>query len=103
MFDCAGMQKICGRIVRPLAQNRPSRPPGRDPTSAAIAALPPPSRNSALRRLAAARAHIIGATLVKFDTRKADPGFTYMDDYYGYSAEDEEVAAATLIATRKAG
>ncbi len=58
---------------------------------------------SALRRLAAARAHIIGATLVKFDTRKADPGFTYMDDYYGYSAEDEEVASATLIATQKAG
>ncbi len=53
MFDCAGMQKICGRIVRPRAQNRPSRPPGRDPTSAAIAASPPPSRNkSLLRRLA---------------------------------------------------
>ncbi len=34
MFDCAGMQKICGRIVRPRAQNRPSRPPGPDPTSA---------------------------------------------------------------------
>ena len=52
MFDCAGMQKICGRIVRPRAQNRPSRPPGRDPTSEAIAASPPSRNKSLLRRLA---------------------------------------------------
>ena len=55
MFDCTGMQKICGRIVRPRAQNRPSRPPGRDPTSAVIAASPAPLRNRSLpRRLASA-------------------------------------------------
>lgn len=56
----------------------------------------------ALRRLAAARANIIGAALVKFDARKADLGFAYLDDYYGYNSEDDEAPAAGLIASKGA-
>jgi capsular exopolysaccharide synthesis family protein len=59
--------------------------------------------DGALRRLAAARARIIGAALVKFDARKADPTFTYLSDYYGYGEEDSDAPAAGLITSRKAG
>jgi capsular exopolysaccharide synthesis family protein len=57
---------------------------------------------SALRRLTAARAHIIGAALVKFDARKADSSYSYLADYYGYDDQDEAPAAG-LIASQKAG
>ena len=56
----------------------------------------------ALRRLASARAHIIGAVLVKFNARTADPSYSYLADYYGYSAEDDEAATAGLIASSNA-
>ena len=56
MSDCAGMQKVCGRIVRPRVQDRPSRPPGHNPTSSAIGAPPPYARNSSLLRLIASAA-----------------------------------------------
>ena len=48
--------------------------------------------DSAIRRLAASRAHVIGAVLVKFDVSKADFGSSYLLDYYGYgeSANDTE-------------
>lgn len=42
---------------------------------------------NALSRLAAGRAHIVGAVLSKFDWRKADPGSAYLSDYY-YSYGD---------------
>jgi capsular exopolysaccharide synthesis family protein len=61
------------------------------------------SIEGALRRLAAARAHIIGAALVKFDARKADPGYTFLGDYYGYSDGDDEAPAPGLIAARNVG
>jgi capsular exopolysaccharide synthesis family protein len=54
----------------------------------------------ALRRLASARAHIIGAVLVKFNTHTADPSYSYLADYYGYGAEDDEAPTAGLIASR---
>ena len=54
----------------------------------------------ALRRLASARAHIIGAVLVKFNASAADPSYSYLADYYGYSAEDDEAPAAGLIASK---
>jgi succinoglycan biosynthesis transport protein ExoP len=54
----------------------------------------------ALRRLASARAHIIGAVLVKFNPRTADPSYSYLADYYGYSAEEDEAPTAGLIASR---
>jgi polysaccharide biosynthesis transport protein len=53
---------------------------------------------SALRRLASARAQVIGAVLAKFDVRKADPGSSYLDYYYGYGTEDDEAPSAGLIA-----
>lgn len=40
--------------------------------------------DGAIRRLNAARAHLIGAVLVKFDVAKADFGSSYLLDYYGY-------------------
>ncbi len=40
--------------------------------------------DSAVRRLNAARANLIGAVLVKFDVAKADFGSGYLLDYYGY-------------------
>ncbi|WP_310467430.1 polysaccharide biosynthesis tyrosine autokinase [Sphingomonas sp.] len=40
--------------------------------------------DGAVRRLNAARGHIIGAVLVKFDVAKADFGSSYLLDYYGY-------------------
>jgi capsular exopolysaccharide synthesis family protein len=54
----------------------------------------------ALRRLASARAHIIGAVLVKFNTHTADPSYSYLADYYGYGAEDEEAPTPGLIASK---
>lgn len=46
----------------------------------------------AIRRLTAARAHLIGAVLVKFDISKAEFGSDYLLDYYGYgeTANDAE-------------
>lgn len=58
--------------------------------------------DGALRRLAAARAHIIGAVLVKFDSRKADPGTGYLDDYYSYG-DDDHAPAPNLISAKSAG
>ncbi|HEX5258798.1 MAG TPA: polysaccharide biosynthesis tyrosine autokinase [Sphingomicrobium sp.] len=47
---------------------------------------------NALKRLAAAKADIVGAVLSKFDWRKADPGTAYRaEQYYSYGA-DEDVA-----------
>jgi len=47
---------------------------------------------NALKRLAAAKADIVGAVLSKFDWRKADPGTAYgAEQYYSYGA-DEDVA-----------
>lgn len=56
----------------------------------------------ALRRLASARANIIGAVLAKFDAREADPGYSYLGDYYGYDAEQDEPPTRGLIAARNA-
>lgn len=58
----------------------------------------------AIRRLAAARAHLIGAVLVKFDISKADFGSSYLLDYYGYGegANDTESADEEGPATPKA-
>ena len=55
--------------------------------------------DGALRRLASARANIIGAVLVKFNARTADPSYSYLADYYGYSAEEDEAPTAGLIAS----
>jgi hypothetical protein len=49
---------------------------------------------AAIRRLTAARAHILGAVLVKFDPKKADPGVNYMLEYYSYDSDDDARAAA---------
>ncbi len=57
--------------------------------------------DAALRRLAAARARVIGAVLVKFDSRQADPGSNYLSDYYGYG--EEEVAAAGFLPAENLG
>ena len=52
---------------------------------------------AAMKRLAAARANIIGAVLVKFDPKKADTSASYMLDYYSYgNAEDEDFPAGQL-------
>ncbi len=52
---------------------------------------------AAMKRLAAARANIIGAVLVKFDPKKADTSASYMLDYYSYGkAEDEDFPAGQL-------
>ena len=59
--------------------------------------------DSALRRLTAARAHIIGAVLVKFDPKKADFGFDYTTEYYGYGELDEGGSAAGLIPATNPG
>lgn len=59
--------------------------------------------DGALRRLAAARAHVIGAVLVKFDSRKADPGTGYLDEYYTYGGEAETAATPSLITAKSAG
>jgi succinoglycan biosynthesis transport protein ExoP len=48
---------------------------------------------AAIRRLTAARAHIIGAILVKFDPKKADVG-SYMLEYYSYAEDSAEGRAA---------
>ena len=48
---------------------------------------------AAVRRLTAARAHIIGAILVKFDPKKADAG-SYMLEYYSYSEDESEGSRA---------
>lgn len=50
--------------------------------------------DSAIRRLNAARAHLIGAVLVKFDIKKADFGSEYLLEYYQYGAEPPPAAAA---------
>jgi succinoglycan biosynthesis transport protein ExoP len=51
---------------------------------------------AALRRLTAARAHIIGTVLVKFDPKRADVGTNYMLEYYSYGDDeaDNSLAAA---------
>lgn len=54
---------------------------------------------AAMRRLATARAKIIGAVLVKFDPKKADVGTTYMLDYYSYGDSDEDDFLAGHLAT----
>lgn len=46
--------------------------------------------DGAIRRLNAARAHLIGAVLVKFDVAKADFGSGYLLDYYGYGYGESE-------------
>ncbi|HEY8591343.1 MAG TPA: polysaccharide biosynthesis tyrosine autokinase [Sphingomicrobium sp.] len=51
--------------------------------------------DNAIRRLNAARAHIIGAVLVKFDPAKADFGYDYAADYYSYGEASD--GKATLI------
>jgi Mrp family chromosome partitioning ATPase len=48
---------------------------------------------AAVRRLTAARAHIIGAILVKFDPKKADSG-SYMLEYYSYAEDESEGSRA---------
>ena len=48
----------------------------------------------AIRRLSAARAHLIGAVLVKFDISKADFGSSYLLDYYGYGETANDAGAA---------
>ena len=53
----------------------------------------------ALRRLASARAHIIGAVLVK-SSPYGGSSYSYLADYYGYSAEEDEAPTAGLIASR---
>jgi succinoglycan biosynthesis transport protein ExoP len=53
--------------------------------------------NSAIKRLVAARAHIIGAVLVKFDPTKADFGSSYVDEYYGYGDDEDKSAPTGLI------
>lgn len=59
--------------------------------------------DSALRRLTAARAHFIGAVLVKFDPKKADFGSSYTDDYYGYGQEDGSGPAGLIPAASAKG
>ena len=54
--------------------------------------------DSALKRLAAARAHIIGAVLVKFDPKKADFGSSYIEEYYGYGTTSQDEAPALVKA-----
>jgi Mrp family chromosome partitioning ATPase len=49
---------------------------------------------AAIRRLSAARAHIIGTVLVKFDPKKADVGTNYMLEYYSYRDDDDGSRAA---------
>jgi polysaccharide biosynthesis transport protein len=46
---------------------------------------------NAMKRLAAARADIVGAVLSKFDWRKADPGTAYSAQQYYYYREREDV------------
>lgn len=53
MFDCAGMQAICRRIVRPPTQNRPSHPPGQGPASAEMADEPRPLFHHTFARMLA--------------------------------------------------
>ena len=57
------------------------------------------SIEAALRRLASARAHIIGAVLVKFNASAADPSYSYLADYYGYSAEDDAPTAGLIASS----
>lgn len=54
--------------------------------------------NGALRRLAAARANIIGSVFVKFDPKKADSGAAYSLEYYSYGSSDRRAARPTQIA-----
>lgn len=54
---------------------------------------------AALRRLATARARILGAVLVKFDPRKADAEAGYMLDYYSYGDSDDSDYPAGQLAT----
>lgn len=54
---------------------------------------------AALRRLATARARIVGAVLVKFDPRKADADAAYMLDYYSYGGSDDSDYPAGQLAT----
>jgi capsular exopolysaccharide synthesis family protein len=59
--------------------------------------------DSALKRLTAARAHIIGAVLVKFDPKKADFGSAYAENYYSYGEADTEESPAGLIPAANLG
>jgi capsular exopolysaccharide synthesis family protein len=59
--------------------------------------------DSALKRLTAARAHIIGAVLVKFDPKKADFGSAYAENYYSYGEADAEESPAGLIPAANLG
>lgn len=54
---------------------------------------------AAMRRLAAARANIIGAVLVKFDPKKADADARYMLDYYSYGENDDDEFMAGQLAS----
>ncbi len=54
---------------------------------------------ASMRRLAAARANIIGAVLVKFDPKKADPTASYMLNYYSYGDNDDDDFPAGQLAT----
>jgi hypothetical protein len=54
---------------------------------------------AAMRRLAAARANIIGAVLVKFDPKKADASASYMLNYYSYGDNDDDDFPAGQLAT----
>jgi Mrp family chromosome partitioning ATPase len=54
---------------------------------------------AAMRRLAGARARIIGAVLVKFDPKKASSDASYMLDYYSYGSSDDDAFPAAQLAT----
>ena len=50
---------------------------------------------NAMKRLAAARAEIVGAVLSKFDWRKADPGTAYRAEHY-YAYRDRKDATPLI-------
>ena len=52
-----------------------------------------------MKRLASARARIIGAVLVKFDPKKASSEAGYMLDYYSYGNSDDDGFPAGQLAT----
>lgn len=54
---------------------------------------------AAMRRLAAARAKVIGAVLLKFDPKKADAEARYMLDYYSYGQSEDEDFMAGQVAS----
>lgn len=48
--------------------------------------------DDAINRLSSAGGNVIGAVLTKFDPSKADTGYGYLDEYYGYGEESEDRA-----------